>query len=288
MQRRFVFSPLFLTLGTLGLAVLLGTAFSSLVLSGPEFANLASGFFGLVLAALGTYGTFFQKAELPSPPEKAPENDSGTPEDTRSDSHVNDRTNIAVSTNNNSHNTTNSHNNNGKNSGGVILGAVAMVAIVAIIVALALVFFGVVPVAVEGEATADTGEAVAANTEQSACDAPVPLGPDPLELRSATVVYTEGLGVKARCGPHVTYPASDQQNLFDHVHVNIVCQVRNGYPVKDPRNEEFPAGYPRESTVWNLLHDGRWVSDLYVDTPKVEGSDPPEGYESCDGLVRPV
>jgi hypothetical protein len=271
MQGRFVSPRLHLTLGLLLVA---GSVVSLFLFDGPEAASLAAGFFGLVLTAFGIYGTSSQKPVANSP------SDNGSLDNSTN-------TNVNMSSNH----TFTSHTNIRDNHGGVILGVVAIVALVVIV---GVIGFAVISTqAGETEdnaksAAAEESPVTEANPNRVTCGQPVPLAGETLRAQSVTVVYTQGEGVLARCGPSIFYPQSDQQDLFDNVHVNIVCQVRDGYPVQDRQNVEFPDGYPRESTVWNLLHDGRWVSDLFVDTPKVEGDVPPDGYELCGGLVPPV
>ncbi|MDA0566757.1 hypothetical protein LG943_20935 [Streptomonospora sp. S1-112] len=149
------------------------------------------------------------------------------------------------------------------NSGLVVFGVVA-------VVALAVVGVNVLPAEGDGLTT---------------CERPAPLDGNTLRTRMATVVYTEGLGFMTRCGPGTEFAAGAAQDLFDGVHVSIVCQEPDGLLVADPENAAFPENYPRESTVWFLLNDGRWISELYVNTPKGRETGSSGSVPVCDGNV---
>ncbi|MCY9785710.1 hypothetical protein KIK06_17630 [Nocardiopsis sp. EMB25] len=117
--------------------------------------------------------------------------------------------------------------------------------------------------------------------------APEPVGYDcsPVPGREtvlATVVYTEGLGLNAFCGPANSYPRAQPSNYPESETLTIVCQVRDGQSVDD--TDDVPGRYTGAWAVWNKLSNGAWVSDLYVDTPKVEGDTPPEGIPLCEDV----
>lgn len=91
----------------------------------------------------------------------------------------------------------------------------------------------------------------------------------------ATISVLEDYGVQSYCGlGYETLP----EVFFAGDRVTVVCQVRNGPFESHPY---VPEGYPDEWPVWSKLSDGRWVSDLYLDTPKEEGDVPPEGIPLC-------
>ncbi|GAB2520985.1 hypothetical protein [Nocardiopsis aegyptia] len=261
----------------------------------PESSSLIIGILGVLLGVVGILGNYFQR-----PTGAAADLEGATGGESREvkDSHNTEKSHNTKDSHNteNSYNTNNSHNtkdsHNGRNSG---LALVVVVALVVLAVVAALYLRDEQPATnqadeqpgEEGQEEDSAEPASEPNPNEATCDEPTPITRAGIDPRSATVVYTEGLGIVARCGPSVTYAKSDQQDLFDGVHVNVVCQIRDGYEVVDEANTTFPADYPRQSTVWNLIHDGRWVSDLYLSTPKVEGENPPEGYDLCDGLVLP-
>ena len=70
-------------------------------------------------------------------------------------------------------------------------------------------------------------------------------------------------GLNARTAPSLEAPVVGA--VLEGSVVEVVCQAR-GDTVSNGR---------ARSNVWNRLSDGTWVSDFYVDTPRVgEFSDP--------------
>jgi hypothetical protein len=79
---------------------------------------------------------------------------------------------------------------------------------------------------------------------------------------------TGGCGLKQRRGPGPAFPEVNRGNrLKDGEQVLVVCQT-TGLP---------PNGY--KNRIWDLLPNGRYVSDVFVETPNRGG-----GFSS--GLPR--
>ena len=93
----------------------------------------------------------------------------------------------------------------------------------------------------------------------------------------ARIVNSGSDGVYTYAGPSTENRYPDGGHLDNNL-VRVVCQERNGQPVKD----SGPApGQPEVWKVWNKLSNGRWIPDLWTDLPKDEGPTPPKGLPIC-------
>jgi hypothetical protein len=79
---------------------------------------------------------------------------------------------------------------------------------------------------------------------------------------------SRGCGLKQRRGPGPAFPEVDpRERLQDGELVLVVCQTMGPPPrgTKDDKNQAW------ENPVWDLLPNGRYVSDVYMDTPNRDG-----------------
>jgi hypothetical protein len=97
--------------------------------------------------------------------------------------------------------------------------------------------------------------------------------------REAVVRYTENKGLNTFLGPANTYGRGTPSNLAEGTVINVVCQSRHGQEIYDPEGD--PNRYKQPWPVWDRLNNGVWVSDLYVDLPKVPGESSPPGIPRC-------
>lgn len=101
----------------------------------------------------------------------------------------------------------------------------------------------------------------------------------------ATVAFTEGKGLKTRTGPGTSHPLGIPHTLPEGAMIAVLCQDRHGEPFRDPTGDS--RRYDQAWPVWNRLADGNWVSDLYVDLPKIPGDVPPRGIPRCEDIGLP-
>jgi hypothetical protein len=68
-----------------------------------------------------------------------------------------------------------------------------------------------------------------------------------------------------------------ERGVDEGTKVRVICQERHGRRVTDtPYN-----GRQTESTVWDKLSNGMFISDIYTQLPKVDGDTPPDGLPKC-------
>ncbi|WP_160051689.1 hypothetical protein [Nocardiopsis sp. FR26] len=238
------------TIAALGALAILFAIGWGLWVRGVEFASWVSGIGGTLITITTLFVALLKRptSEDPATAEPSESPGDGTAPNDNSPSRGSQATSGSVF-NNRGDAIMGSGNSIRTNSAITALAIVATVGIVAI--ALAIFLF---PSPAEGRV----------------CERPTSSTGEDLETQMFQVVYTEGMGFVARCGQGAQYAKSRTQDLYDGQFVSIVCQDPNGLLVSDPGNQAFPDGYPRESTIWHLLIDGRWISDLYVNTPKGE------------------
>lgn len=276
MQRRFDPLNVFLcTLAGVGFLVAMGAVAWGMT-RGAEYASWMATIGGLVTTAIGAAGSLVRWLLQSS---KVSEGERGTPEESASPA----ATSPAVtpssavpspvvpsaatpppggnSAGRNMYNQ--SHNRTTINSGPVLVIIAGLLALGLVIVWLAYTF----------------------EEELAACERPTSTTGEDLPISMTSVVYTEGVGLSTFCGPASTYLRAGTQELRDGAMVEIVCKEMDGQFREDPLNEAFPDDHPRDSTVWYLLSNGGWVSDMYVGTPKVVGDPAADGISECDGSV---
>ncbi|SDE27418.1 hypothetical protein [Glycomyces harbinensis] len=112
----------------------------------------------------------------------------------------------------------------------------------------------------------------------------VEIGPEapPNAAALAEVSSTYGLGVLTFEEPSTDSPKGEA--IPEGESVDIVCQIRDGEILSASTyadGSDSPR-YDGDWGVWNKLDNGYWIPDLFVNTPKVPGDDPPEGIALCE------